>query len=133
MALLVGAVLAIAIGLFATFSGLDRDRAFYPTVMIVIALLYDLFAAIGGSTQVLLIESLIGLVFVVAAIWGFRSSLWIVVVALAAHGCLDLVHGRMIANRGVPAWWPQFCSAYDIVAAGYLAWSIKRGRVRAAI
>ena len=131
MALLVGAALAIAIGRFATFSGLDRDRAFYPTVMIVIALLYDLFAVIGGSTQVLLVESLIALVFVVAAIWGFRSSLWLVVVALVAHGSFDLVHGKMIANSGVPAWWPQFCFAYDIVAAAYLAWLIKRERLRA--
>jgi hypothetical protein len=32
MALLVGALLAFAVGLCATVSGLDRDRAFYPTV-----------------------------------------------------------------------------------------------------
>ena len=37
MALLVGVLLAVAVGLFATGLGLDRDRAFYPTVMIVIA------------------------------------------------------------------------------------------------
>ena len=45
MALLVGALLALAVGLFATVSRLDRDRAFYPTVAIVIASLYCLFAA----------------------------------------------------------------------------------------
>ena len=39
MALLVGALLAFAVGLLATAIGLDRDRAFYPTVMIVIILL----------------------------------------------------------------------------------------------
>ena len=32
MALLVGASLAFVVGLFATVVGLDRDRAFYPTV-----------------------------------------------------------------------------------------------------
>ena len=32
MALLVGALLAFAVGLFARASGLDRDRALYPTV-----------------------------------------------------------------------------------------------------
>jgi hypothetical protein len=31
-------------------------------------------------------------------------------------------HGQLIANPGVPAWWPAFCSAYDGVAAGYLAY-----------
>jgi hypothetical protein len=57
VALLVGALIASAVGLFATVLGLDRDRAFYPVVMIVIAssgvpvwwpefcLTYDLTAA----------------------------------------------------------------------------------------
>lgn len=58
MAFLIGAVLALSVGLLATFIGLDRDRAFYPTVMIVIASYYALFALMGGSTQVLMIESM---------------------------------------------------------------------------
>jgi hypothetical protein len=33
VAFLVGALLAVAIGLMATTVGLDRDRAFYPTIM----------------------------------------------------------------------------------------------------
>jgi hypothetical protein len=33
----VGTLLAFAVGLLATAIGLDRDRAFYPTVTIVIA------------------------------------------------------------------------------------------------
>jgi protein-S-isoprenylcysteine O-methyltransferase Ste14 len=53
MELVIGTVLALSIGLFATVTGLDRDRAFYPTVMIVIALYYALFAAMSGSMQAL--------------------------------------------------------------------------------
>jgi hypothetical protein len=53
MALLVGALLAFAVGLFATVSRLDRDRAFYPTVAIVIASYYCLFAVMGASTRAL--------------------------------------------------------------------------------
>lgn len=132
MAILVGVVLALAVGLFATLTGLDRDRAFYPTVMIVIASLYALFAVIGGSFQVLAVESIIGIVFVGAAVAGFKLSLWLVVAALAAHGVFDFIHGRFIANPGVPAWWPEFCLAYDVVAAAYLASLILRSRVRAA-
>jgi hypothetical protein len=108
VALLIGAVLALAVGLFATGTGLDRDRAFYPVATIVIASLYALFAIIGGSTHALVIESLVGTVFVAAAVWGFKSSLWVVVAALAAHGIFDLGHATIIANPGVPAWWPQF-------------------------
>ena len=131
MAILVGAVLALAVGVFATVSGLDRDRAFYPTVMIVIALLYSLFAAIGASAHALVLDSLIGGVFIAAATVGFRSSLWIVAIALAAHGAMDLVHGAIVSNPGVPPWWPGFCGTYDVAAAGYLAWLLASGRLRA--
>ena len=133
MALLVGAFLALAVGLFATSAGLDRDRAFYPTVTIVIASYYALFAVMGASTHVLILESLVGAVFLAVAVSGFRSSLWLVVVALAAHGMFDLVHGRVISNPGVPSWWPQFCLTYDVSAAAYLAWLLRSGRIRAAI
>lgn len=131
MALAVGAFLAFAVGLMATGVGLDRDRAFYPTVTIVIAFLYGLFAVIGTSTHALVLESLVGIVFLAAALSGFRSSLWIVVVALAAHGIFDLAHGRVISNPGVPSWWPPFCFSYDVTAAAYLAWLLKSGRIRA--
>ena len=132
MALLVGTLLALSVGLFATGVGLDRDRAFYPTVAIVIALLYALFAVMGGSTNALVLESVVGAVFIAAAAFGFRSSLWIVALALAAHGVFDSVHGRVISNPGVPVWWPAFCSTYDVTAAVYMAWLLKRGRIRAA-
>ncbi len=133
MALLIGMTLALAIGLMATATGLDRDRAFYPTATIVIGALYVLFAAMGGSTHALWLESLVGAGFLIAAIAGFKSSLWIVAVALAAHGVFDLTHGRIITNPGVPSWWPEFCLAYDVTAAGYLAWLLRSGRVRASI
>jgi hypothetical protein len=132
VALLVGVFLAFAVGLMATAVGLDRDRAFYPTVTIVIASYYALFAVMGASTRALLLESLVGSVFLAVAVSGFRSSLWAVVVALAAHGILDFVHDRVISNPGVPLWWPAFCLAYDLTAAAYLAWLRKTGRIRAA-
>lgn len=132
MALLVGALLAFSVGLFATGFGLDRDRAFYPVVMIVIAGLYALFAVMGDSTHALVFELLAGTVFIAAAVTGFKWSLWLVAAALAAHGIFDLVHATIISNPGVPTWWPPFCLAYDVTAAVYLAWLLKRGRIRAA-
>jgi hypothetical protein len=129
--LIVGTVLALAAGLFATAVGLDRDRAFYPTVMIVIAVIYSLFAVMGGSTHALVLESLAGGAFIAGAVVGFRSSLWIVAVALAAHGLFDAIHGQVIVNPGVPGFWPAFCASYDVVAAIYLAWLLKSGRIRA--
>ena len=132
MALVVGALLALAVGLFASGIGLDRDRAFYPTVMIVIASYYALFAVMGASTHALVLESLVGTVFLAAAVWGFKWSLWLVVAALAAHGIFDLGHGSLISNPGVPSWYPQFCLTFDVTLAAYLAWLLWRGRLRAA-
>ena len=84
----------------------------------------------GASTQALVLESLVGSVFLAVAVWGFRSSLWVVVVALAAHGILDLAHGRVISGRATLV--APFCLAFDLMAAGYLAWVLKTGRIRAA-
>jgi len=125
-------VLALTVGLLATGAGLDRDRAFYPVVMIVIASYYVLFAVMGATTYALVLESLVGAVFLAVAVSGFRSSLWVVVVALAAHGVFDLSHGIIISNPGVPSWWPEFCLTYDVTASAYLAWLLKSGRIRAA-
>jgi hypothetical protein len=62
------------------------------------------------------------------SIAGFKSTLWLVVVALIAHGIFDLVHGHFIQNPGVPIWWPAFCSSYDVAAAAYLGWVLSRKR-----
>ena len=132
MALIVGTLLALSVGLFATGIGLDRDRAFYPVVTIVIASYYALFAVMGASTHALLLELLVCTVFLAGAVAGFRWSLWAVVIALAGHGILDLTHASFISNPGVPTWWPEFCLTYDVSAAAYLAWLLRSGRVRAA-
>jgi hypothetical protein len=101
-------------------------------MMIVIASYYALFAVMGGSLQALAIESLVIIAFLVASVAGFKISLWFVVAALAAHGVFDVFHGAMIAIPGVPAWWPEFCLAYDLMAAAYLGWLLLRSRARAA-
>jgi hypothetical protein len=98
--------------------------------MIVIAAYYVLFAVMGGSTGALTVEVAIMAVFVAASVVGFKRNLWIVAVALAAHGAMDAVHGRLVANPGVPAWWPAWCLAYDVVAAGYLGWRLTREKIR---
>ena len=121
MALIVGSTLALVVGVFATVLRLDRERAFYATVAMVVATYYVLFAAMGASVGTLIEESAVGIMFVVASAVGFRWSMWIVVAALAGHGALDVVHGHVISNPGVPPWWPPFCMAYDFTAAAYLA------------
>jgi hypothetical protein len=129
MPYVVGIVLSGGAAVFARYVGFDRDRAFYPTVMIVIALYYVLFAVMSGSVQAVVIESAVMVVFAVAAVAGFKLSAWIVVVALAGHGAFDAVHGYVIENAGVPSWWPAWCLAYDVGAAACLAWLLRHGLV----
>ena len=106
-----GSLLSVAVSIFARRAGLDRDRAFYPTVLIVIASYYVLFALMGGPPQALLVEIAAMTAFLIAAVAGFRSNLWIVVAALVGHGVFDFFHAGIITNAGVPVWWPPFCLA----------------------
>lgn len=131
MEIVAGIVIAFVVSLLATLVGFDRDRAFYPTVMAVIASYYVLFAVMGGSIETVLVESALMLVFAGVAVVGFKYNLWLVAAALAAHGVFDFFHGYFISNPGVPFWWPMFCLTYDIAAAGYLSWLLKRSRVSA--
>jgi hypothetical protein len=128
----IGVVLGLVTGFAGRFVGFDRDRAFYPVVLIVVASYYALFATMDGSTAILIIEVGQGLVFAAVAVIGFRSNLWLVVAGLAAHGIFDFfVHDRLVMNPGMPLWWPGFCGAIDICLAAFFAWVLSGDRLRA--
>ena len=129
MPYVIGIVASAGVAVFARYVGLDRDRAFYPTVVIVVALYYVLFAVLSGSVQTIVLESVVMSLFAIAAVVGFKSSAWIVVAALAGHGIFDAVHGHIIENAGVPAWWAAWCLSYDVGAAAWLGWLLRRGLV----
>jgi hypothetical protein len=129
MAILIGIGAALAVGAFGTITGLDRERAFYPTILVVIASYYVLFATMAGSLSALGPELLLFALFAAVAAWGFRRDLRIVIAGLAAHAVMDFFHGGLVSNPGVPPWWPAWCAAYDVTAPGYLAFLVWRGRV----
>ena len=126
MEYLIGIGLAVVVCVFAMLAGFDRDRVFYPTLVIVVASYYVLFAAMGSSTPALVLESLIAAAFLALAVAGFKKSLWIVVAALAGHGVFDFFHHLFIRNPGVPMWWPGFCLGFDVLAGGFLAMLLMR-------
>lgn len=129
MEYLVGAGLGLVACGLGSLAGFERDRAFYPVMMIVIASYYALFAILGNDGRALNAELAISIVFVGLAVIGFRTSLWIVAAALLGHAGFDLVHGDVVTNAGVPTWWPMFCASIDSVAALYLAWRLFARRV----
>ena len=129
MEYVVGVVLGLVACGLGTVAGFERDRAFYPVMMIVIASYYALFAVIGGDGRALGVEIAIAIVFVGLAVISFRTSLWIVAAALLGHAGLDLVHGHVVTNAGVPHWWPMSCASIDAFAAFYLAWRLVSQRI----
>ena len=116
---LIGVALAPVVVVLGRLSGLDRDRAMYPIALIVIAAYYFLFATMGGA-QSLPAELIAATIFIAIAIIGFRTSLWWVAAGIAGHGMFDwVVHPHLIANPGMPVFWPAFCGSID-VALGVL-------------
>lgn len=122
IAALTGLGLAVAVAVFARIVGFDRERAFYPVVLIVVASYYVLFATIGGDRAELTTQLVVFGSFSTAAVASFRKSLWFAVAGLAMHGLYDLYYYQSFAGgHGVPPWWPSFCGAYDLAAATALA------------
>jgi hypothetical protein len=127
----IGIGLALVVSGWAALVGFDRDRVFYPTLLVVIALYYVLFAVMSGSVHAILVESAVMTAFAAVAVLGFRRKLWIVAAALAGHGVFDAVHGALVTNPGVPVWWPAFCLAFDVTAASAMLVLLRRRGVLA--
>jgi hypothetical protein len=121
MEYLIGLILSSAVASSAAVIGFDRERAFYPTVLIVISSYYVLFAAMGASRRTLIIEIVVASGFLLVAVLGFRKDFWLVVAALIGHGIFDFVHHLFIDNPGVPHWWSGFCLAFDALLGVFLA------------
>ena len=128
MEYLVGVLLSLATVIFAAVIGLDRERSFYSTVLFVIATYYVLFAVMGASRRTLVIEIVIAGGFFLFAAMGFKGNLWLVAAALLGHGIFDFVRPSLIANPGVPRWWPGFCMAFDVIFGGWLALQLLQRR-----
>ena len=114
MEYLIGLIASLATAASGKVIGFDRDRAFYPTVLIVVATYYILFAVMGAPRRTLVLELIFASAFFGLAVLGFRWTMWVVVVGLIAHGLFDFVRVGFIHNPGVPSWWPGFCLAYDL-------------------
>lgn len=80
----------------------------------------------GNRAQVL-IELVVALGFLIAALAGLWFMPWIIPVAYVLHGMWDYAHRKNSSFVPIPLWYPSFCAVYDFVAAGGLAiiWSLR--------
>ena len=82
-------------------------------MLVVIAAYYVLFAVMGGSMHVLIVESIVMCVFTLTAAVGFTRNGWFVVAGRAALGAGDFLHPSIVTKPRVPEWW-AFCLAFDV-------------------
>ncbi|WP_342117786.1 hypothetical protein [Pseudoduganella sp. OTU4001] len=127
MPLLTGVLLALATAIGGWVVGFTRERGFFPVVLIVIATYNLLFAVMADSPGTLRPELDAAIVFLALAVAGYKRSLWLVALGLFAHGVFDAFHGRLIANPGVPEFWPAFCAGYDLAFAACLSLLLASG------
>lgn len=119
-----GLLCAVAIAFAGRLSGFDKDRSFYPTVLIVIASYYLLFAVMAN--EAIIAESLGLALFSGIALIGALKAPWLVGLGIVAHGLFDISHAHIIDNRGVPLWWPSFCAAVDLLLGLWVIFICRR-------
>lgn len=122
-----GILLALIIAISAKVTRFDRDKSFYPTLLIVIASYYILFAFIYGEGIVQ--ELLLATIFLLAAILGGLYIPILTGIGIVAHGVFDLVYPFIINNGGVPLWWPAFCAGIDIPLGIWVIWLSYKGKM----
>ena len=103
MEYLIGFVLAAVVCVFAMLARFDRDRVFYPTMVIVVATYYILFAVMASSIPALTIESLVASAFVILAVAGFKKNLWLVATALGRSRSFRFLSSRIHSESGCPS------------------------------
>lgn len=98
----------------------------YPAFLATFPAWYWGFALLASDLAALWNELLAGVVFIaiarLAAWRRARATLWLLAAGYVGHAGYDVLHDRLVANAGVPAWWPEFCGSVDVLLGLYVAW-----------
>jgi hypothetical protein len=118
-ALVVGVVLAIPFLLW-TRGQPDAGMRFYAVGLGVTALIYVVFALIGGASGHSLGLEAIGVVLYGGAAWlGFRGGTSVLALGWAMHPVWDVaLHLQGMGARYTPDWYPWGCVSFDLMVAG---------------
>lgn len=118
--LLAGTGLGVITVALMAVGGVMNQRGTWATTMVAIASFYVVFAIQSGDTVEFVTHTGFAAGFSALAIFGARTSSWLLAAALLAHGIFDVVAESMIANPA-PGWWGPFCLGIDMVLALALA------------
>ncbi len=129
IALLLGTVLALAfVGLAHRYPP-GRERRVYAVGLVIAALIYVGFGVAGGAGVSWLVLETLGVLLYGAAAWGgLRGQPWILAAGWAAHVAWDaLLHLGGAGSEYTPTWYPWLCVSFDLVVAGAVLASSRRG------
>jgi hypothetical protein len=129
LSLLIGAVFSLALVRLARSYPPGGERRVYAVGLVVAALLYLIFGVVGGAGVRWLTLEVVGVLIYGAAAWtGLR--VWPALLALgwAAHVAWDVpLHVRGAGAEYTPHWYPWLCVSFDLVIAGAMMMSVRRG------
>ena len=123
--IVLGIVLAIAFIAFARRGNRRSESGFYALGLAVAALIYVVFAALGGDLTDLLSE-LLGLIAfaIVAAFAWWRDQPMILAIGWTVHAGWDAL--QLGAVTYVPGWYTIACLGFDLLLAFYIGRSLRR-------
>lgn len=129
-------ILAVALGLvlgIASVVGARRiggERWMYSAILLILPIIYVVFALVDGHGSIGFKELLIGLPWILGGLAALFldvpksavlvGALWIL------HGVFDVAHDQFFTNPGVPDWYPAACAGTDIIVGGYVLWLASR-------
>ena len=106
------------------------QRWLYAIGLLTLPSLYASFALRAGEQAVAVQEMIYGIPFLLAGVVFAVASVRYSAAAVGAlwilHGLFDLTHSQLIANAGVPDWYPGWCCSVDVVIGAYLLWLSRR-------
>ena len=129
IALLLGTVLSLALVGLARMYPPRRERRVYAVGLVVAALIYVVFGVAGGANAQWLALEILGVFLYGAAAWGgLRGRPWLLAAGWAAHVAWDVVfHLSGAGAEYTPHWYPWLCVSFDLVMAGAVLASSRRG------
>lgn len=129
LALLVGILLPLPLVGLARRYPPGRERLIYAVGLVVTALVYVVFGVAGGAGAQWLAFECLGVLLYGAAAWGgLRGRPWLLALGWAAHVAWDvLLHLGGAGAEYTPHWYPWTCVSFDLVMAGAVLASSRRG------
>jgi len=104
---------------------LELSHQLAAITLVLIAGVYIGYAFKDGRVPSVVIELLTALGFSAAAWLGLNGYPSIIIVALALHGCWDVLHHSLIDTE-IPRWYIPFCAVVDWIMAGslFVIWNV---------